>query len=254
MTIRYFDPERMPVHLFTVGFLLAWQIASLALPPILLPGPIAVAAELLRFLSTARGLDHLWASISHVLVAIGVSFVLGSLLALIAHRWPLARFAIQNRIAPFLNAFSGVGWALLAVMWFGINSTSVVFSISAVLVPFALVNTTAGLANLDREIGEMAASFTPNRWRHFRLVTVPLLVPFIVATLRIMFGVAWKVTLTAELFGGNQGLGYVINIARQDFDTGTIFVVIVLIVAFVYLVDRLVFAPIQTRLARRHGG
>ncbi len=47
------------------------------------------------------------------------------------------------------------------------------------------------------------------------------------ATLRIMFGVAWKVTLTAELFGGNSGLGYLINMARQDFDTTTIFVSIV---------------------------
>ncbi len=245
---------RVPVHLFTFGFLVVWQLASMAVPPILLPGPFAVASELLRFVATPRQLGHLGASISHVLIAIAVSFTVGSLLALLAHQSPLARFAIERRLGPFLNAFSGVGWALLAVMWFGINSVSVVFSISAVLVPFALVNTSAGLANLDREIGEMATSFSRNGWRRFWLVTVPLLVPFIVATLRIMFGVAWKVTLTAELFGGNRGLGYVINIARQDFDTATIFVVIVLIIAFVYSVDRLLFAPIQARLARQHGG
>jgi NitT/TauT family transport system permease protein len=79
------------------------------------------------------------------------------------------------------------------------------------------------------------------------------LVPFVFATLRIMFGVAWKVTLTAELFGGNAGFGYLINLARQEFDTATIFVVILLIIAFVYGTDRLVFAPIQARLARQYG-
>ena len=37
----------------------------------------------------------------------------------------------------------------------------------------------------------------------------PALLPFGAATLRIMFGVAWKVALTAELFGGSNGLGYI---------------------------------------------
>ncbi len=83
----------------------------------------------------------------------------------------------------------------------------VVFAISAVLVPFALVNMSAGLANIDAETIEMAGSFTRKRARMFALVIVPSLYPFIFATLRIMFGVAWKVTLTAELFGGNSGAG-----------------------------------------------
>ena len=72
----------------------------------------------------------------------------------------------------------------------------------------------------------------------FVLVLVPSLYPFIFATLRIMFGVAWKVTLTAELFGGNSGLGYMINLSRQEFDTATIFAAIILIIAFVHGIDR----------------
>jgi NitT/TauT family transport system permease protein/sulfonate transport system permease protein len=68
-----------------------------------------------------------------------------------------------------------------------------------------------------------------------------------------MFGVAWKVTLTAELFGGNQGLGYLINLARQDFDTATIFVVILIVIVAVYAADRLLLAPAERALARRFG-
>jgi NitT/TauT family transport system permease protein/sulfonate transport system permease protein len=67
-----------------------------------------------------------------------------------------------------------------------------------------------------------------------------------------MFGVAWKVTLTAELFGGSSGLGYLINLARQEFDTATIMAAIVIIIAFVHGVDRLVFAPLQNRLSRHY--
>ena len=155
---------------------------------------------------------------------------------------PVLRFAIERRIGPFLNAFSAIGWTLLSIMWFGITPLTVIFAISVVLVPFALVNMSAGLANLDRETLEMASSFTRRQWRIFALVIVPSLFPFIFATLRIMFGVAWKVTLTAELFGGNSGLGYMINMARQEFDTATIFAAIILIIAFVHGMDQYVLA------------
>ncbi len=86
----------------------------------------------------------------------------------------------------------------------------------------------------------------------FALILVPSLYPFIFATLRIMFGVAWKVTLTAELFGGNSGLGYMINMARQEFDTTTIFAAIILIIAFVHGVDELVLGPLQASVSRHY--
>lgn len=244
--------KRAAAHLFTLAFLAIWEAASWALPSFLLPGPAEVAVGLYRFLANPHQLWHLAVSIGHVLGAIALSFVIGALLALIPYYFPVFRFAIHRRLGPFLNAFPGVGWTLLAVMWFGINSGAVVFAISAVLAPFALVNLAAGLSNLDGDLLEMSRSFSRDRLRQFTRVILPLLYPFVFATLRIMFGVAWKVTLTAELFGGNSGLGYLINMARQDFDTTTIFVAIILIVIFVYGVDRLVFAPLQNRLSRQY--
>jgi NitT/TauT family transport system permease protein/sulfonate transport system permease protein len=86
----------------------------------------------------------------------------------------------------------------------------------------------------------------------FVLVIVPALYPFLFATLRIMFGVAWKVTLTAELFGGNAGIGYLLNVARQEFDTETIFAVILFILLFVACMEVFVFRPLQRKLDRRY--
>lgn len=244
--------RRAAGHLFTLAFLAVWEAGAHLAPSYLLPGPGEVARRLWKFLGSARDLGHLAASLEHVGVAIVVSFVIGSLLALLPYYLPVFRFAVERRLGPFLNAFSGIGWTLLAVMWLGVNSGAVVFAISAVLVPFALVNMSAGLAGIDRETIEMAASFTRRRVPVFLLIIVPSLYPFIFATIRIMFGVAWKVTLTAELFGGNSGLGYMINLARQEFDTATIVAAIVFIIAFVHGVDRLVFAPLQAQLERHY--
>jgi NitT/TauT family transport system permease protein len=251
---RWLAGRTLAAHLFTVLFLAVWQAASFVAPSYLLPSPIQVVQRLWMFVTSMRDLGHLGASLYHVGAAIAISFVIGSLLALIPYYVPVLRFAIERRIGPFLNAFSAIGWTLLSIMWFGVTPLTVIFAISAVLVPFALVNMSAGLANLDPEILEMAGSFTRRRWRMFTLVIVPSLYPFIFATLRIMFGVAWKVTLTAELFGGNSGLGYMVNMARQEFDTATIFAAIVFIIGFVHGMDQYVLAPLQANVSRHYAG
>jgi NitT/TauT family transport system permease protein len=251
---RGLGARTLAAHLFTLLFLAGWQAASLVAPSYLVPSPVQVARRLWLFVTSARDLGHLGASLFHVAAAIAISFVLGTLLALIPYYLPVLRFAIERRIGPFLNAFSAIGWTLLSIMWFGVTPLTVIFAISAVLVPFALVNMAAGLANIDPEMMEMAGSFTRRRGRMFARVIVPSLYPFIFATLRIMFGVAWKVTLTAELFGGNSGLGYMINLSRQEFDTATIFAAIILIIAFVHGMDRYVLAPLQTSVSRHYAG
>lgn len=246
--------RKLAAHLFTLIFLATWVAASFIAPSYLLPSPAQVVHRLWVFVTSMRDLGHLGASLYHVAAAIVISFVIGSLLALIPYYVPVLRFAIERRIGPFLNAFSAIGWTLLSIMWFGITPLTVIFAISVVLVPFALVNMSAGLANLDSEILEMAGSFTRRRRRMFALVIVPSLYPFIFATLRIMFGVAWKVTLTAELFGGNSGLGYMINMARQEFDTATIFAAIIIIIGFVHSMDQYGLAPLQASVSRHYAG
>jgi NitT/TauT family transport system permease protein len=243
---------RLAGHLFTLAFIGAWALYSQHVPAYVLPGPIAVVERFVAFFGDLDLIGHMLVSFGHIGAAIAISFAIGTGLALLAYYAPVTRLMIHGRLSPFLNSFSGVGWTLLAVLWFGVDHVTVVFAISAVLAPFAIINMREGLENLDPELLEMSSSFTRNRWRQFWMIVVPSLYPFMFATLRISFGVAWKVTLTAELFGGNAGLGYLFNLARQAFDTPLIVVVILIIICFVYGTDRYVFQPIQARLERHH--
>jgi len=239
---------------FVLLLALAWQASVGQVPAYVLPPPREVGLAVLGFFTSLQKLSHLGATLGHIAAAIAVSFVGGALLAFAAHYARWSSPAIHQRLSPFLSAFSGIGWTLLAVIWFGVSSLTVVLTIVAVLLPFALVNLREGLLALDAELSEMGMSFGRSRWRHWRLLVAPALLPMAAATLRIMFGVAWKVTLTAELFGGGRGLGYLINMARQDYDTATIFAVILLIIGMVTLADRLVFAPLERLCTRQFGG
>lgn len=243
----------LAAHLFTLIALGAWAFAATQVPPIALSGPWTTLKALWAFVTNPDQLAHMAYSLLHVGVAIVISFFAGSALAFLAHYVPVTALMIHGRISPFLNAFSGIGWSLLALLWMGATHLTVIFSISMVLIPFALVNMKEGLANLDRELIEMGRSFSRRGLRRFVKLTIPSLYPFMFATLRISFGVAWKVALTAELIGGGSGFGYLFDLARQDYRTPILFVVILLIIAFVYCTDRFGFEPVQRRLQRHYG-
>jgi NitT/TauT family transport system permease protein len=244
--------RRWAAHGFTLGALLIWAAYSAVIPSYQVPGPLAVARRMLGFFTDRFAFEHLLLSLFHVASAILGSFLLGAALALLAYYLPVFRLLVHGRIEPFLNSFSGIGWTLLAVLWFGINDGTVVFAIAAVLLPFTLINLREGLQNLDPELLEMGASFGRSRWQIFRKLMLPALVPFMFVSLRVAFGVSWKVTLTAELFGGSAGLGYLVNVARQEFDTPLIFAAIGLIILFVHFTDRHFLNPLQHHVVRRY--
>jgi ABC-type nitrate/sulfonate/bicarbonate transport system permease component len=241
------------VHGFTVATLALWWAYSQVVPAYQLPGPAAVAQRMLAFVTEPTLTLQLAISLAHVAAAIVLAFAIGALLALSAHFLPVTRLLIDLRVTPFLNAFSGIGWLFLGILWLGIDSRTVVFAVTMILIPFATINLRAGLAELDAELMELGRSLTRGRGRRLAKLMVPMLVPYMFATLRISFGVAWKVTLTAELFGGNAGVGYLLNMARQEFDTETIFAIILFILLFVACTEVFLFRPLQRRLDRRYG-
>jgi NitT/TauT family transport system permease protein/sulfonate transport system permease protein len=129
---------------------------------------------------------------------------------------------------------------------------TVIFAMSALMIPFVYINISEGLGAVDEELLEMGWSFTHRPFAVFLRIVLPSLYPFALAALRISVGVAWKSTLLAELFGANEGLGFMVNQAREAYDSRTILAVIAIVVLIVFLTDRAIFVPLQRRLARHH--
>jgi ABC-type nitrate/sulfonate/bicarbonate transport system permease component len=240
-------------HLFTIAFLLAWWGYAQIVPAYQLPGPGIVAQRIVTFLGDGDEVAHLVLSLTHVSIAIAAAFIIGCVLAALAHYVAALRLLIDGRLTPFLNAFSGIGWLFLAMLWFGLDSFTVVFAVTLILIPFTVINVRTGLQELDGELIELGRSLSRNPLRTTAKIVVPLLVPYLFAALRNSFGVSWKVVLTAELFGGSGGVGFLLNIARQQFDTETIFAIIAFILCFVAFAEIVLFRPIQRHLDRSFG-
>lgn len=235
-----------------VAFLLAWWVIAQRVPPYILPDPIDVA-EATANLLVGSDMVHTYTSFVRVLIAVLLSLLMGGLLVMMANLLPATEALVGNRILPFLNSIPSLGWAIIGVVWFGVSNLAVIFVLTAILLPFCMVNLWEGTRAIDRGLIEMGRSFTRSRWAVLRRIELPLLMPYVFAAVRLSFSVGWKVALIAEFFGARRGLGLVMNRARQNFDTPLLFAAIVVVLIIVFIFERLVFDRVGKAFALRTG-
>lgn len=243
--------QRLVADGFVVLMVLAWYIYSKFVPEFIIPNPLDVLRVTGELFFSPRYLWDTYTSFLRVVVSVALSLGISGIIVCTGWYVPAFRLLVANRIIPILNAFPSLGWAILAVIWFGVNTTSVLFVEVAILLPFAMINLWEGMKALDRETLEMARSFTKTPLQILIKIILPLLFPFIFSAVRMSYGVAWKVALIAELFGAQTGLGHLLNIASQRFDTTLVFAVIIALIILVTGVERLIFDPIERRAQRQ---
>src|SRR5919201_354253 len=146
---------------------------------------VFVALALFGWQVYSRYIAYAVASLIHVTASVAISFTLGVAIALVGYYFAIFDLAIYGRLSPFLNSFSAIGWAFLAMIWFGVNESAVIFTTSAALLPFAIINAGAGLRELNPEIVEMATSFTRSSRRQIIWVILPMMFPYLFATIRL---------------------------------------------------------------------
>ncbi|WP_152232021.1 ABC transporter permease [Georgenia ruanii] len=230
-----------------------WWWAAQNSSPLTVPQPLDVARRTIDLLFTAESV-HTWTSMVRILAAVVLALLIGSGLVFLARLVPVTESLVTKALLPFLNSVPALGWAILGVIWFGVGNSAVIVVVTLILIPFCMVNMWEGMRNLDAGLQEMARSFTRSRVKMLFRIQVPLLMPYVLAAVRLSFSVGWKVALIAEFFGARSGLGLVMNRARQAFDTPTVFATIVVVLVIVTVVERFVFDPMSQMFARRSGG
>ncbi|TCT07396.1 ABC transporter permease [Paralcaligenes ureilyticus] len=234
-------------ELLVVLFLAIWWITALGLPDFVLPGPWPVAKRLFELLRDPEFLDNALVSTVRVVLSVLIACLIGGVLAFIANTLPVCDGVINERIKPFLNSFPSIGWAILAAIWFKAGNFGVVFVQVAILIPFCLINIDQGFRSIDKELIEMGRSFTRKPTRIWLRINLRLLTPFILAAIKISYGIAWKIALVAELLGAPNGLGYLMLQAQSTAETVTFLAVCFSIVFIFMLGDRLILAPLEKR-------
>jgi NitT/TauT family transport system permease protein len=117
----------------------------------------------------------------------------------------------------------------LIIIWFGIGMASkviVVFKITAVAI---ILNTAAGIKNLDPVWLELAKSLRLSRWETTYKIRFPGALPYIITGMCLGVGRALLGVVVAELMAANAGLGYLLRDSSETWDSPKLFVTVILL-------------------------
>ena len=128
--------------------------------------------------------------------------------------------------------------AIVFYIWLGLTEIALVTAVVINKVPLVITTIREGVRSLSPDYDELATALHLSPLRRLRLITVPQLMPFVLAAARTGLSLIWKIVLVFEVLGSDGGVGYRVSIQFQFFDiTGilaytTAFILVVL--AFEY--------------------
>lgn len=213
--------------------------------PLFFSGPSAIAKAFWTSLTQGNLLADLAFSGKNFAIGFGLALVSGVVLGVIVGWYRRFRLIAD----PFLNALYAaprIAMMPLIIIWFGIGMWSKVFIVFLSAFFPILVNTVAGIRNMDRDLLRAARAFCASDWQIFKTLAIPGSVPFILTGVRQGVAVGLIGVVVGEMLGSSEGIGFMVAYGGQTFQTDTLFVGFI-IIAFAGII----LTSIAERLERR---
>jgi len=193
-----------------------------------LPGPWDVAQAFVQLFQS----DDIWLDIAtsgeELAIGYGMAIVIGLLIGLLMGWYTRFQYALD----PFVNFFYStprIVFIPIFILWLGIELQPKIAVIFLGAVFPIIINTMAGVRNTEAALLRVARSFGASDALTFRRVVLPGSVPFILTGFRLGIGHALTGLVVAEYIAAKHGVGQIIAIASQTFQTPKAFAGVVLI-------------------------
>jgi NitT/TauT family transport system permease protein len=211
-------------------FVAAWQWGPgvLHIPSYIVPTASECWFEFLKMFSR----DQLLFNIGVTALEVAAGFGLGALLGMVSGYLLGMSLTAEVLLSPYILALQiapKVAFAPLFVMWFGYTVYPKI--LVAVLIVFfpIMVNVLTAIRMVDRDLINLARSFTATRLQVFWKIEFRAAMPSLFAGLRIGSTLSVIGVVVGELVGGNTGLGYLLTYGEGAADTPMVFVSIILL-------------------------
>ncbi len=239
----------LPTLVLAAVLVAVWWLLSLRYGAYVLPAPVSVLAGLREIFVSGEVWRHTGASLGRIVVGFGGAVVVALLLGLVAFLSRLARGVVHD-VLTVLNSTSVFVWIVISIIWFGLSNWAPIFTTFMITLPVVASNIVEGVAGVDRRLLEMGDVYRLSGRRKFTAIVVPSTLPYLVAGMKVGFGLALKVSVVAEIFGVTSGIGYVMNYSREILATQMVFVWALVMILVMTLTDTLLFDALSRRLMR----
>ncbi len=200
-----------------------WEFASGRLiKPFWISSPSEIWHQLGEWLASGQLWLHVEVTLSETVMGFALGAVGGILVGL--------ALGLNRRLAaildPFIVAFYSlpkIALAPLFILWFGVGLTSKVVLATFVVFFLVFYNTYAGTLAVEEELVDVLRLMGASRGQIIRKVILPSALIWIFTGMKSSVPYALIGAVVGEMMASNKGLGYLIEAAAGQYDTGGVF-------------------------------
>jgi ABC-type nitrate/sulfonate/bicarbonate transport system permease component len=228
--MRRVNQERALAILSPLAVLGLWQLASYLgfIDLRYVPSPVSIAEAGWDLTLSGQLWHHMGATLRRLVVGFILGAVPGVAIGMIMglNRW--VRAALDPLVAA-LYPIPKIAILPLLMLVFGLGDGSKVAVVAMSVLFLTIINTTAGVIQLERIYFDVARNFGTPWHKLFLRVILPGVLPNIFAGLRISMGVSLVVLIGAEFVTSRSGIGYLIWTSWETLVVENMFVGIIVI-------------------------
>lgn len=222
---------KFAIVIIILWFLVSWLNLVNAL---LLPPPLSVAEAVINIGPTLGW--HALATTGRAVAGLLVGSICGIFLGLATRYSRAAKLSLE----PFFDASRPVpAIALLPffILIFGFSEIGRVVLVAVSVAIILAVATVEATEAIPEPWFRFALVSGFSRRKIFLKIVIPGLVPWLRGPLRIALALSFTLVIASEFMGAQQGLGYLINVARVNLATPTILLCALLLGVIAQLLD-----------------
>jgi NitT/TauT family transport system permease protein len=224
-------PRSDPVYQGTLPFLSFivilgfWELFGRIglLSPLFFPVPSQIFMTFLSMVSDGEIASNLSITLMRVFAGFLIGTVTGLIVGLCMGASEKVRLILDPLIAATYPVPKLAIFPLLMVI-FGIGELSKIMAIAIGCFFIVVLNTMAGVRNINTVYFEVAKNYGASRLQVFSRVILPASLPMIFTGIRIALGMSLIIVVGVEFLAANYGIGALIWYAWQTFDLEKLYV------------------------------
>jgi NitT/TauT family transport system permease protein len=222
-----------------------WQLYAESADSLLIPTFTDTITGLIELVQNPETWEAFWLSNQALIFGFAFALAIGLSAGLAAARFR----GIEGFIDPYINIMLVTPMAAiipLLIMSLGIGMESRIVLVVVFSVPVILVNTRAGVRQVESNLIEMATSYGASERQIWRKVLLPGALPAVMTGVRLGLGRAVTGMVVVELLFVAVGIGNLITGYRGSFDPHLLYGVVILVV-----IEALILISIVRLIERR---
>jgi NitT/TauT family transport system permease protein len=240
-----------------VALAVIWQVYAVTLHnELMLPSFSATIAAFYEAVVHGPLLGRTLFSLQVLLAGYAIGIVLAGVLISFAVATRIGDDLLTTLTAMF-NPLPAIALLPLALLWFGLGQSSIIFVIVHSVLWAVALNTHSGFQAVSDTLRMAGRNFGLRGLRYIMQLLVPAAFPSILNGLKIGWAFAWRTLIAAELvFGATSragGIGWFIFENRNELETANVFAGLFTVILIGLLVESIVFQTIEKRSVRRWG-